>query len=312
MKEYSPRFKMFDALVEKIEGGWNDDPDDLGGETVYGISRNAFPDETPWPPSRERCEYLRWRNYWVLCLCDQLPPLVAMQVYDWAINSGEGKPAARLQEMMGGLKVDNDIGPKTVEAVLYWVGTSVYKDADLASQLLSRRFDFIARGTKAGSFVKAGGDKTKFLGGHMSRLFKLANVLRTEQLRLLDEFMLDNPAPEPNNKGLTDMTAATPGPVPQAPLSNFAMEPGGARVPSPPAQKAARLLANFVAAKIVSVLPAWALGGVAAVVGIDPAGAENWIANTALAGTMAGFMWVGAKARDGKLPGVLRWLGSVL
>ena len=40
--------KTFDEIIEQVlehEGGYVDDPTDSGGETKYGISKKAYPDE---------------------------------------------------------------------------------------------------------------------------------------------------------------------------------------------------------------------------------------------------------------------------
>ena len=41
-------YTEFDEIIEvvlKHEGGYVNDPDDPGGETKYGISKKAYPDE---------------------------------------------------------------------------------------------------------------------------------------------------------------------------------------------------------------------------------------------------------------------------
>jgi lysozyme family protein len=47
-KDKSPAELAIDRLIDKVEGGYSNDPDDTGGETMYGISRVYNPDWPGW------------------------------------------------------------------------------------------------------------------------------------------------------------------------------------------------------------------------------------------------------------------------
>ena len=59
--------KEFDKIIEVVlehEGGYVNDPDDAGGETRYGISKRAYPDENIKELTVDRAKELYKRDYW--------------------------------------------------------------------------------------------------------------------------------------------------------------------------------------------------------------------------------------------------------
>jgi lysozyme family protein len=87
---------------------------DQGGDTCYGISRNAHPNE-PWPPTKERAIQIYKTEYWDHCQCDRLPAPLALALFDGAVNQTPGWATVQIQKLLG---VDGDglVGPTTVEA----------------------------------------------------------------------------------------------------------------------------------------------------------------------------------------------------
>lgn len=116
----------FDIAIEwllrkDIEGVHANDPNDRGGDTWWGISRAAHPNE-PWPPTRERCIEIYREEYWnsrALSL-DKIKSLpLQLVLFDGAVNHGR-KTIARLFQRtlneLGGaqkLLVDGWAGPQT-------------------------------------------------------------------------------------------------------------------------------------------------------------------------------------------------------
>lgn len=180
---YSEAFLRADAFVARVEGGLSDHPADHGGSTAFGISRASHPQEEPWPPSAERAQYLRWKGYWHASLCEDLPGLVALVTYDWAINSGKGRPARALQTELvargAQILVDGDIGPATALAALQVCQTPEL-DRDVARAMLQarcRRFVEIVRGDAS---------QLAFLGGWWERTRLLADAISDGYLSELD------------------------------------------------------------------------------------------------------------------------------
>lgn len=149
----------FDLAVELIiaaEGLHSDDPDDAGGDTWFGISRRAFPELEPWPPSREVALALYRKHYWDACRCDELPEALRLAVFDAAVNQGAGATIRRLQ-LAAGVKADGVIGRQTLFAV--------------TSNPANVRVDFLAR--RAMAYAEHPQFK-KFGLGWLRRLFKVS------------------------------------------------------------------------------------------------------------------------------------------
>ena len=56
------------------------------------------------------------KNYWDKVKGDQLPSGVDWAAFDWAVNSGSGRPAKAIQRCVGAT-ADGAIGPKTLASV---------------------------------------------------------------------------------------------------------------------------------------------------------------------------------------------------
>ena len=98
------------------EGGYVNDPRDPGGETKFGISKRAYPDVDIKALTLEQAKEIYKRDYWDRARCSQLPPTVAFQVFDTAVNSGIGQSIRFLQRAVG-VADDGNVGPLTINAV---------------------------------------------------------------------------------------------------------------------------------------------------------------------------------------------------
>lgn len=178
LMSYSALFLRLDAITAELEGGLANNAADRGGETAYGISRRAYPLEDPWPVSRERAEYLRHRDYWERSRCDELPEIVAIAVYDWAIHSGDGAPARALQRELG-ITADGDIGPQTVAACATRCATPE-AELELADALMR------ARARRLAEIVQGDELQVVFLGGWLARMLVISAEIRDAYLTALD------------------------------------------------------------------------------------------------------------------------------
>lgn len=160
------RFLAFIPFIFTWEGGYDNDPDDPGGETKFGIDKRSHPGEDIKGLTRERAEEIYWEQYWLPMRCDELPPRVGEVVMNIAVNAGAARAARWLQEaLIPSVVVDGRIGPKTVQvAGLYHDGAAV-----LAFRLIERteeHYRSIARGRLA-----------KFLKGWLNRNNDLRDFL---------------------------------------------------------------------------------------------------------------------------------------
>lgn len=117
------RFRQAVEVVLKHEGGYVNDPNDLGGETKYGISKRSYPNVDIKNLTREQAMEIYRKDWWDRYKYDQIKDLdVATKVFDLAVNMGPS-PAHRLfQEAVNftegtRLAVDGIIGPMTLNAV---------------------------------------------------------------------------------------------------------------------------------------------------------------------------------------------------
>jgi lysozyme family protein len=118
-------FETAYGSLELEEGGYSNDPQDPGGETMYGITKRVavacgYTGEMRDLPL-DVAKGIAKSEYWDKFQCDQLPSAVAFQVFDTAYNGGH--PVQWLQAAVGAA-VDGIIGAATIGAVR---GTDVWK-----------------------------------------------------------------------------------------------------------------------------------------------------------------------------------------
>lgn len=107
----------FDAAVCFVlghEGGYVWHPADPGGETNFGISRRAYPNEDIRNLTRDRAIEIYRRDYW-----DALPDVsgsLRFLLFDFGVNAGVGRSVRTLQSAIG-TTVDGIFGPKSREAL---------------------------------------------------------------------------------------------------------------------------------------------------------------------------------------------------
>lgn len=143
-------FARAHVFVAAHEGGFQANPADpgnwTGGKcgvgvlrgTNWGISAAAYPDVDIRALSRQQAAALYRRDYWNRVRGDDLPPPLALLVYDFAVNSGVNRAARTLQQVLG-VAQDGAIGPVTLAAVRSRSG----KGADLCAEYLAARLLFL-------------------------------------------------------------------------------------------------------------------------------------------------------------------------
>ena len=113
------------GITLRHEGGFVSHPKDPGGSTNKGVTlatfslylgRKASVDELKMISDTQLCEIYR-KQYWDKVRGDDLPGGLDFCVFDFAVNSGPGRAAKMLQDLVGA-EADGSIGHKTVAAVL--------------------------------------------------------------------------------------------------------------------------------------------------------------------------------------------------
>jgi len=115
-------FKDAIKTILKHEGGYVNDPDDPGGETMMGISKKAYPNLDIKNLTQKDVEDIYYRDYWVKAKCPQLPEELKLIYFDMVVNMGKSRAVKILQKAISakGVKTDIDggIGPKTISNAL--------------------------------------------------------------------------------------------------------------------------------------------------------------------------------------------------
>jgi len=131
-----------------------DDPDDPGGLTKFGIDQRSHPNIDIRGLDLLGALAIYHADYWLRARCDDLPAPVGEVVFDVAVNNGLSLAAKWLQEAVGA-KADGWIGPKTLAAA------HGADHAAVARAIIARRegfYRYIARGKRE-----------KFLKGWLNR-----------------------------------------------------------------------------------------------------------------------------------------------
>ena len=131
--------------VLKSEGGYVNHPSDPGGRTNLGVTQKVWEEWVGHPVTEadmraltpELVAPLYKKMYWDRVKGDDLPAGVDYVVFDIAVNSGAGRAAKMLQQVVG-VPADGAIGPKTINAVL----TCNVSGEDLVNKLCDKRLAF--------------------------------------------------------------------------------------------------------------------------------------------------------------------------
>lgn len=127
----------FDRLMGH-EGSYTPGIGDPGGETNWGISKRSYPDVDIRNLTRDQAKEIYCRDFWNRIHAEHLPPSVAFQAFDFAVNSGIGT-AVRYLQKAAGVADDGHWGPVTQAAI------AATNETDLIMRLNAFRLDFMTR-----------------------------------------------------------------------------------------------------------------------------------------------------------------------
>ena len=117
-------FEQSLKMLLKHEGNYSFHPDDPGGETMKGVTRAVYEQWVGRQVMDGEMKRLTVAdvapiyktNYWDRIRGDDLPSGLDFAAFDWAVNSGTGRPAKVIQKYISA-KQDGAIGPKTLALV---------------------------------------------------------------------------------------------------------------------------------------------------------------------------------------------------
>lgn len=154
------RFNIFIDILLKHEGGYVNDPDDFGGETKYGITKRRYPELNIKYLTKEKARDIYYSDFYAaLNLHFIESDLLALHVFDMAVNAGRKNAVMLLQGLLKHCDVDGAIGPitskKTAEA---------FKTTDLVAAYIARRIEYYYKVSKRRN-------NQKFLAGWVNRVY---------------------------------------------------------------------------------------------------------------------------------------------
>ena len=117
----------FEDCIDKVlehEGGYVNDPNDLGGETNFGISKKAYPDLDIKNLTRDEAKEIYRKDYWDRFKIEKMPEALRYIYFDMVLNMGYGNAAKVVQRAANGkngepgrIEVDGAVGPATRKAL---------------------------------------------------------------------------------------------------------------------------------------------------------------------------------------------------
>ena len=116
--------KSFKEIIEKVlehEGGYVNDPKDLGGETKYGITKRFYPDVDIKNLTIEQAVEIYKKDYWDKNKVESLPQNLWHIYFDMCVNMGKRTAVKVLQRAAVNkgrdIEVDGGLGPMTIGAL---------------------------------------------------------------------------------------------------------------------------------------------------------------------------------------------------
>lgn len=131
------KFQKCIDIILRNEGGYVNDPNDPGGETNFGISKRSFPDVDIKNLTQQMAEQIYFDNFWSkLGFENVTPDLLALQMFDMAVNAGSGVSIKIVQSIIGVTK-DGILGPDTTKKI-----ATYYSPDRLVNLYMDARIDF--------------------------------------------------------------------------------------------------------------------------------------------------------------------------
>lgn len=146
-----------DTKDQRRKVGYVNIPEDKGGETKYGIARNANKDVDVRNLNLQETMEIYYDRYWLAGKCDKIPQVLAIIHFDGCVNHGVGRANKFLQQAVG-VAADGVIGPATLAAI---------NDGDesaMINEISLLRIDFY------NAIVNRNPAQVKFLKGWLRRI----------------------------------------------------------------------------------------------------------------------------------------------
>jgi lysozyme family protein len=148
---------LINTRAQRKAVGYVNDPDDSGGETKFGVAKNANMDLDITNLTWDEAKGVYYNRYWQGGVCDMMPPRVAVLHFDGCVNHGI-KRASKFLQIAVGAEPDGEIGPQTLEML------SSNDEFAVCEQICNLREQFYR------DIVSARPSQAKFLKGWLRRI----------------------------------------------------------------------------------------------------------------------------------------------
>lgn len=148
---------QIDTKEQRKKVGYVNIPADRGGETKYGIAKNANPSVDVRNLDLAGAMDIYFTNYWLKGKCDRLTYPLTVMHFDGCCNHGIGR-ASKFLQRAAGVEADGSIGDQTVMAI------EGMDSATLIQNLSDIRTQFYS------SIVQRDPSQGVFLNGWMRRI----------------------------------------------------------------------------------------------------------------------------------------------
>ncbi len=160
----SSRFNPWFKWLLQWEGSvYENDPDDAGGATKYGIDQRSHPHVNIRTLTQQQAADIYLVEAWNAMHADELPAGLGEVLANITVNCGPGCAVPWLQAALG-LKVDLYFGPITLKSA------KAARVEEICPVLIARTESFY--------HAIAHGKKAKFLGGWLNRNNSLAKFIK--------------------------------------------------------------------------------------------------------------------------------------
>lgn len=165
---------LIKTAAQRKAVGYVNDPLDAGGETKYGVAKNANPDLDITGLDWDAATRVYYRKYWLASNCDDITlmaPALAVLHFDGAVNHGIGRAGRFLQRAVA-VAEDGDVGPATLAAVQAVVDAG--GEIDLCNTICDYREAFYNQ------IVQNKPSQARFLRGWLKRIREVREFVTSE------------------------------------------------------------------------------------------------------------------------------------
>jgi len=135
------------TIVLQEEGGYSNNPHDIGGITNLGVTKTSWEEYVGHAVSitdmksltLEKVAPFYHDTMWNKMQCDNVPTGLDLCIFDFAVNGGASRSAKFLQILVGATK-DGSIGPTTLSLINSYVSKNGIKVAILQFQEMRREY----------------------------------------------------------------------------------------------------------------------------------------------------------------------------